>query len=239
MEMEEKLEELRKLYNEAVNTEEFKTIVEKRKDIEREINNLSENPDLWGEVLLPGYWAEYYYWKGKEIDEEEEEEIKGFIHRVRWFWKSCKEEVAFGYGDLLSTAYDYILDDKEKASEVFKEMKKRAEKSGNRVALLRVINRIVTSAMRHKEWGKAVEEASKAEKLLPVQDKVELRHFGNIFNNRGASKIRGDIDVVDGIRDLNMAMDFYFKEDEIPVKHIIGIIRRFHEAMDKLLKKND
>jgi len=239
-EFEEMGKELEKMYNEAVKVEDFEQVVKKRKEIEKQISegDLHENPDFFGKILLPGYWGEYYWWlkgfvqQGKRVDEKK---VKEFLKKVSWFWRTCKSDVAFGYGDLLSTAYDYLLSNKKASLEVFNDMKKRAERRGDRIALLRVINRSVTSAMKYKEWQRAVQEANKAEELLPVQEEEELRHFGNIINNRGAAKIRGDIDYLGGIKDLiKAAYEFYLEEKEVPMKHILGIINRLNEAKKKI-----
>jgi len=244
----EKLEEmgrqLDEMYEEAANVKDYEKVIKKRIEIEQQISevDLHEEPDFFGKVLLHGYWSEYYWWlkgfveQGKEVDKEK---VKEFLKKVSWFWRACrKSDVAFGYADLLSTAYDYLLNDEDSSRKVFEDMKKRAEETGNRVALLRVINRSVTSAMKRKDWQRAVQEANKAEKLLPVQTKDELRHFGNIFNNRGASKIRGDIDYLGGIKDLiKAAYEFYFEEEEVPMKHILGIIGRLQEAKNKIEEK--
>jgi len=228
------------IYEEAVTIEDYWEAVKRRRKIEGGVSEaaLHEHPDFFGKGLLDGYWAEYYWWlKGfveqeKEVDEEK---VKEFLKKVSWFWRACKTDIAFGYGDLLSTAYDYLLSNKKASLEVFNDMKERAEKTGNRVALLRVMNRSVTSAMKYKEWQRAVQEANKAEELLPVQGEEELRHFGNIINNRGAAKIRGDIDYLGGIKDLiKAAYEFYLEEKEVPMKHILGIINRLNEAKKKI-----
>ena len=238
---EEMGKELDKMYNEAVKVEDFEQVVKKRIEIERQINevDLHENPDFWGKVLLHGYWSEYYWWlkgfvqQGKKIDEEK---VKEFLKKVSWFWRACrKSDIAFGYADLLSTAYDCLLNNKDASLKVFNDMKMRAEKVGNRVLLLKVINRSVTSAMKYGDWQRAIQEADKAEQLLPVKRKEELRHFGNIFNNRGTAKIRGNINILGGIKDLiRAAFEFYLKEKEVPLKHIIGVINRLSEAKDKI-----
>lgn len=236
---EEMGKELEKMYNEAVKVEDFEQVVKKRKEIERQISesDLHENPDFFGKILLHGYWGEYYWWlkgfiqQGKRVDEKK---VKEFLKKVSWFWRTCKSDVAFGYGDLLSTAYDYLLNNKEASLKVFNDMKERAEKTKNRVALLRVINRSITSAMKYGDWQGAVRKAEEAKKLLPVEGEEELRHFGNIFNNQGAAKIRGNIDIFGGIKDLMRAvLEFYSKEKEPPWKHIIGVIDRLNEAKEK------
>jgi len=233
-------EELERMYSEAKIVQDYQEIVQKRETIEKKIGEaeLHEDPDKFAQVLLSGYWGEYYYWLKGFTEEERkahEKEINNFLKKVSWFWRACKTEIAFAYGDLLSTAYDYLLEKTETSLKVFKDLKERAEKTGNRTVLLRIINRGVTREMAEKNWEKAVERANEAEALLPVRDKNELRHFGNIFNNRGAAKIRGDIDPIEGIKDLIFAANnFYLQEEMIPVKHLIGIFNRIKEGIKKI-----
>ena len=145
-------------------------------------------------------------------------------------------KVAYGY--LYSVITGELQENSQKAEDINNEVQRIAKESGSIISMLRIINARGLREMKDKNFEKAVEVFNEIEELDEIPEEA-FRHAGNIINNRGASKIRGNIDVVGGMTDLITATrEYYLKEKEVPRKHIEGIMDRIREAKEKLTKKH-
>lgn len=230
MDFEEEKKKINTLYNKAVTEKDYEEIVEKASDLQLEM--IEENVDYMLEATLNGWWS-YYYLVRKF--RRTKESIKDLHDMISCFYsKATKAEVKISYGYLLSVILSELKGDVVEANRINAVLDKMARKSGGMVSMLRVINARGIGEMKEANFEEAVEVFDEIRQFKDIPEEA-FRHAGNIINNRGASKIRGDINPIDGLMDLIVAAkEYYLKEKEVSLKHIEGIINRVNEAKDKL-----
>lgn len=127
-----------------------------------------------------------------------------------------------------------MLKNQEKAKWCIEEMNKIIfEGKVSVAAFLKMINSAGNKEMDTQNYGRAVKIFDGINKISQeVLEKPEnILYTANIINQRGASKIRGRIDIKDGVADLTFALDLYLKQEPVPLKHIEGIRNRLKEAV--------
>lgn len=87
--------------------------------------------------------------------------------------------------------------------------------------------------MKTKNYDEAVAVFDEIENFEDIP-KEDFLYAGNVCNNRGAAKIRGNIDIIGGAKDLVTAVDYYLQMDQPPRKHFVGIRNRLGEDKEKL-----
>lgn len=236
-EIEKMSNELSTLYGKARTKEEYEKVVELR---ERYTNTLKANlatPDKVVLTILPGYWAEYYFLLKFPADVTEEDK-DNFMERIDMLElqtkdPSVKAELLY----LEGVAWSHLMHNQENADWCNEEFKKLVLAGKVSIAqILKGINSRVIKEMDAKNWQGAVKigDEIKGFSEEAITQPENIGAAANIINNRGASKIRGDINTKDGIKDLVTAMDYYLKQEQVPIKHIEGIRNRLMEAAKKL-----
>lgn len=236
-EIEKMSNELSALYGKARTEEEYKKVVELR---ERYANTLQANlatPDTVVSKVLLGYWAEYYLLLKfpAEVTEEYKDDFMERINKLELQTKDVSVKAELLY--LESVAWSHLIHNQENADWCNDEFKKLVSAGKVSIAqILKGINSRVIREMDAKNWqgavkiGDEIKEFSEEAITLPENIGVSA----NVINNRGASKVRGDIDIKEGVKDLITALDYYLKQTPVPIKHIEGIKNRLTEATKKL-----
>ncbi|MDI6592138.1 MAG: hypothetical protein QME61_04415 [Patescibacteria group bacterium] len=231
MEFTEKIKEIDSLYSKAVKEEEYLEVIEKAENLKKEMERERIAVEQIAQGILNGLWAEYY-WVRKFA--KTKENVKKLCTKVSGYYTEIKEpSLKIAYGYLLSVSKSELEEDFSQAKKIEEEIQEIAKKTGNIVAILRVIN---TQGLREGKEGnlaKAIEVFDEIERFEEIP-KEAVRHVGNILNNRGNYKIRGNIDVIGGMRDLVAAMNYYLQEEQPSKKHLEGIVHRLAEGVEKL-----
>jgi len=233
---EERIEEINTLYSKATTLKEYKKIVEEVEQLRKEMSKVGKDADEISQAIIDGFWAHYYLERKFYKNSFSSEAILQFAERVQEYYRAVKgADLKVSYGYLLSVILGELREDSDRAEVIAGEIQVIAKESGNTAALLRQINARGIKAMK-EDFEEAVKIFNEIENVRDIHEK-DYRHVGNIINNSGASKIRGDIDIVDGMKDLLIAADYYLAEEEPPIKHLEGIINRLNEGIKKLKGK--
>ena len=249
---EEKIKELNALYAKATTEEEYAQAYKSAVSYYYEASRAGEPFQVLAEIMLPGYWAEYYRLKKFPQKDETEQEQKINFH-VSWVDQYYRQvpkentELKLNYGYLLSVSFNYLKGDFEEARKVDEEIQRLAKETKNIAIIIKAINAHGLTAMQKKDWPAAIAIFSRAEKSFTEAFDVPdvWQHFANTLNNRGMSRLnlsdgtdqwqekRGIIS--SGIVDLWNAEELYMKVTPPPLKHIDGIENRFIMAAIRLL----
>ena len=233
-EEQELADELSMLYEKAKAKEEYEEVIKKGGKIEI---MLGEGPDIKVSTQLPSYWAKYYLllkFPSSSADEDRHD-FAFEIESVYTYLTDPDNKVALLY--LESVIWSNLLNDQEQAGQLTDKMNRII--SSEKVSLasvLRHINARGLKEMAGRNWPEAVKTFNEIGRLseTELRQPENLRHAGNIINNRGASKIRGNLDITRGIDDLFEAKSFYLREDQPSQKHLEGLKNRLREAIEKL-----
>ena len=229
-EFEEKIKEINALYSKAIKEADYQEVEKKAQVLEKEMIEAGKDIDETAKAIMNGYWARYYLAKKFGY-------IDSVIYsRVRSYYSQAENpEVKVAYGYLLAVITSELREDSSAAQKINDDIRRLAESTGNITSILRAINARGLNEMNEKNFEKAVEIFDEIEKIRISLE--SFQHAGNIINNRGASKIRGGIDISDGVEDLITAADYYLDVKPVPLKHIEGIKNRLNEAGEKLIEK--
>lgn len=190
-------------------------------------------------AVFPGYWAEYHLFDKfpagftKEDINKFAEKIKAIRLRLTENDLECK--VALLY--LESNIWSHLLFDQEKARWCVEEMEKIISKGKvSTASVLKMINSAGNKEMDAGNYFRAVGIFNRINKFSQEElEKPEnLLYTANIINQLGAAKIRGNINIKEGLEDLTTALSCYLKLEPVPVKHLGGIANRLKEATRKL-----
>lgn len=227
-------DELSKLYNEAKTKEEYGEVMKRGEEIKDMLQG--EYPDITASVLFSSYWAGYYdllKFPTSSADENRHEFLSK-IRNVRLYLKDPDNKVALLY--LESVVLSNLLGDQKSADWcIFGVSKIISEEEVSIASILRFINSRVVKEMADKNWNEAVEISKEIERFPKriLEQPENLRLAGHIFSNRGASYIRGDIDIDEGREKLLIAKGLYLQEKVPPENHLTGIKNRLREADEK------
>lgn len=233
-------DELHALYQKALTKEEYKKAVALTDKCSVTLRASRESPDTIVETILDGLWSEYYLLlKFPEmIKDKAVENNRNFMVKVeelirRVVEPANKAELLY----LVSAVWSHLLNDQENAEWCNRDLQKLISYGKVSVALiLKGINSRVIKEMDAKNWQGAIKIADEINQFSKevIEQPENIGAAANIINNRGASKIRGDIDIKDGIKDLVTALDYYLKQTPVQMKHIEGIRNRLTEAIKKM-----
>lgn len=231
------LNELPELYGKARTKEEYKKVVELREIYANTLKANLATPDTVVSIVLPGYWAEYYYLLKfpADVTEEDKDDFMKMIDMLVLQTKDSSVKAELLY--LESVAWSHLMDNQENADWCNDEFKKLVSEGKVSITqVLKGINSRVIKEMDAKNWQDAVKIGDEIKRFSEevINQQENIGAAANIINNRGASKVRGDIDIVDGTKDLVTALDYYLKQVPVPMKHIEGIRNRLNEAVKKL-----
>ncbi len=229
---EERIEEIGALYAKAVDEEEYTTVMENSLLLREEMEKAGCILEEIAEAVFSGFFARYYWIRkffiNEEVTEGLKEEVKKFYERI------TDPLLKVRYGYLLAIIVGELEEDFDEAKRLNKEIRQIAESTGNISEILREINSRGLQAAKEGNHILAIKIFSEIEAFTNIPEKA-FRHAGNILNNRGASKIRGDISPIDGAVDLIAAVaDYYLREEEPSLKHLDGIRNRLREAQEKI-----
>lgn len=228
------------LYQKALTKEDYEKAVNLMGKSIITLGASRESPDTIVSTVLDGFWSEYYLLlKFPEmIEDEAAENNDNFIEKIESFISQLVEPV--NKAELLylaSVAWSHLLNDQKNAEWRNSEFQKLISSGeASTVQILKGINSRVIKEMGAKNWKAAIDTADEINKFSEevITNSENIATAANIINNRGASKVRGNIDIKDGIKDLVTALDYYLKQTPVPLKHIEGIRNRLMEAIEKL-----
>ena len=228
---EERIKEIDSLYGKAVKRQEYEILADKTGTLELEMKDTDKSVDEIGAAIYNGLFGDYYLVR-KFI--KTKENIEWIKKKVARYYSEIKEpSLKVKYGYLLTVIVSELEENFDEVKKIEKEIREIASKTGNTASIFREINARGLQKMKEKDFGGAVKvfnEINDFEEIL----KEDFRHAGNISSNRGAAKIRGDIDAIDGARDILLAADYYLQEEKPPRKHLDGLRNRLREAGEKL-----
>lgn len=229
VEFKERTEEINDLYGKAIKELDYQKVEEKARALEKEMIEDGKSVDETAKAIMNGFWARYYLAKKfGYIDSV-------ICSRVESYYSQVENlEVKIAYGYLLAVIASELREDFATAKEINSEIQKIAEETGNVISILRAINARGLNEMKEKNFAKAVEIFNEVEQIIVPSEAYQ--HLGNILSNLGASKIRGGINILDGVGDLIEAADYYLQTKPVPLKHIEGIKNRLNEAGEKLVE---
>lgn len=228
--VEQLTKELNELYAKATTKEDYRKAAEITLTIAEFLN---DNEEIISKTIK-GWWARYYELL-KFVKDSAEKKL--FVERIEfWYGKITNPEIKVNFGYLYATALSSLADNTEKAEKINQEIKILAEKTGNTSLILQTINSRGIKEMAAKNWEEAVKIFSELDPFYTetLKEQENLLPTANIFNNRGASLIRGGIDPVSGATYLLYAAGFYSRQELPPAKHFKGLPDRLKEAIDKL-----
>lgn len=231
----ELFDRLSELYEKATTEEEYNEVVEKGG--ERKIM-LGEDPDIKVSIQLPSYWAEYYLFLKFPNSFKDIQDRFDFVSEIESVYTHLTDpdnKVALLH--LESVIWSNLLNNQENSDWCNREIETiLLNEEVSLVSILRYINARGIKEMAAKNWSEAVKIFNEIGVLsiTALRQPENLRHAGNIFNNRGASKIRGSINITGGVDDLFEAKSFYLREDQPSQKHLEGLRNRLREATKKL-----
>ena len=232
-------EELSKLYGKAKTKEEYEEVIRRGKEIRTMLEG--EFPDTIASVLLSFYWAKYYLILkfsslGKDRMLKSTSRIDFFceLEKMLSQIKDPDNRVALLY--LESVILSNLLGDQNGAEKYIISIDEIiSEEKVSIASVLRFINSRIVKEMADKNWSEAVEISKEIERFPKeiLEQPENLRHSANIFNNRGASLVRGDIDIAKGRENLLIARGYYLREIVLSEGHLDGIKNRLREADEK------
>lgn len=248
--IEEKTKDLDELYAKATTKEEYHRAWEMAKELEQDISAKRGILVKWSaQAILNGFWARYYELlkfnrTGSDINE--------LYHRIANYYHGLEEkddiDLKVSYGYLFSMITSQLEGDLQEAEKIDEEISQLAEKGGNVVSVLRSVNAQGLNAMKKEDYPGAIAIFDKGWRFFPEHkhNPETFRHFGNICNNRGLSKIHlsGQAQkrsekvklLWGGIQDLTLATSIYISEDSPPLKHLEGIKNRLKLAQIRCIK---
>lgn len=229
---EERIKGIEALYAGAVEEEQYLKVMEKAKELEGEMRGAGRPEEEIRQGIVKGFWAEYY-WTNKFA--KSAGNIESVSKKVSGHYSETEDpklKVECGY---LLAMISELKEEPDEAEKILKEIQEIAEKEGDVASALRVLTARGLSRMKAKNYDEAVVVFDEIENFKDIPKEAILQ-AGNVYNNRGASKIRGSIDIVGGAKDLVTATDYYLQMDRPPRKHFVGIRNRLGEAKEKLAK---
>lgn len=228
-------DKLSTLYEKAKTQEEYEHVIKEEKTAS--VNLEGKSFDLILPMLLPSFWAEYYL--SLKFPSSSVLINKGdFIYRVQDTLSQLKNpdnKVALLY--LESVIWSNLLNNQENSNWCNREIETiLLNEKVSLASTLRFINSRGLKEMAGKNWQETIGIFDEIEKFPKeaLKQPENLRHTANIFSNLGASYIRGNIDIVEGIKNLLIAKEYYLQEKEPPEKHLEGLQNRLGEATEKL-----
>lgn len=231
--MEKIKKETEALYRKARTKEEYEKAIEAGRSHEEMLEKDGKTSDEIVSVILGALWANYYLLLKfpSEFTEEDKDGFLGKIYELESVvGPSNKIELLY----LESMTWSHLFNNPQEAESCIREIGRIiAEGNASIVQVLKSINARVVKEMDEKNYSGAIQIADEI-KQFSEEALVEPENIGaaaNIINNRGASKIRGDIDVKGGITDLMTALDCYLKQTPVPMNHIEGIRNRLMGAI--------
>ncbi len=229
------IKEIDSLYSKAVKESEYKEVIAKAEKLEERMFDAGEPVGKIALSILNGFWAHYYWVKDFAGTSDN---IRNLENKVNSYYMGAQDPgLKVSYGYLLSVIVSELKKEPSEADSINEEVKKIAEESGNIVSILRNINARGIKEMGVANFTGAIEIFDEIKRFEEIS-KEAFRHAGNIINNRGASKIRGDIDILSGVQDLvSAARNYYLKERPLPWKHLEGIKNRLNEAGEKIIEQ--
>jgi len=225
------IEEISSLYSKAITEADYLRIMNEAKDLEVRMKKETREQDV-AEGVIYGLWAHYYFLR-KFF--REPKEVKALSEKVGYYFSTISDpELKIKYGCLFAVIASELEHDADKAFGINQAIGELARETGNILSLLRVINSRGIREMRIENYQKAINIFNEIETLDNIP-KDCYRLAGHVINNRGASKIRGRIDIISGLGDLVVAgRSYYLEEEEIQRKHIKGLFNRVEEAIKKM-----
>ncbi len=232
--------ELSTLYSKAKTKEEYENLMKLSRRYADKLQSHMVFPNAIVMIVFHGDWAEYHLFD-KFPEGFTKEDINKFAkkieaNRLRLMVNETDDNrVALLY--LEFNIWSHLLNNQEKANWCIVQMDRIISNGKvSEASILKMINSAGNKEMDAKNWTRAIEIFNGINKFpQEILEKPENRLYtANIFNQRGASKIRGDIDIRDGIKDIVIALDYYLKQTPVPMKHIEGIRNRLMEATKKL-----
>lgn len=231
---EERIKGIEALYAGAVEEEQYLKVMEEAKELEGEMRDAGRPEEEIAPGIIKGLWAEYYrtnkFAKSADNIESVSKKVSGHYSKI----ENPKLKVEYGY--LLATITSELKEEPDEAEKILKEIQEIAEKEKDIVSALRVLTARGLARMKTKNYDEAVAVFDEIENFEDIPKEAFL-HAGNVCNNRGAAKIRGNIDIVGGAKDLVTAADYYLQMDPPSRKHFVGIRNRLKEAKEKLDKR--
>ncbi len=230
--------ELSMLYSKARTKEEYEKVVEQRNTYEAALKANGVSPNTVVLKVLPGYWAEYYLMLKFPTEFTEEDKDRFMMEKMRTLeWEASDSTVEAEVLYLQSVAWSHLMNDQEIAelcNSKFEELISAGKVSLTQI--LKGINSRIIREMDSKNWQSAVRTGDEIKRFSEevIEQPENVGPAANIINNRGTSKIRGDINIKDGIKDIVTALGYYLKQIPVPMKHIEGIKNRLTEAIKKL-----
>jgi len=227
--LEEIVDEINVLYNKATRETDYLEVEEKAASLEKEMIETGKSIKETAKAIMNGFWASYYLArKFNRINSLLFSNVKSYYSQIE------DPELKIAYGCLLAVISSELREDFATAKEINSEIQKVAEETENVVSILRVINARGLKEMKEKNFAGAIKIFNEVEQIIVPTEASQ--HMGNILSNLGISKIRGEIDILDGISDLIEAASHYLETKPIPLKHIEGIKNRLNEAGEKLVE---
>jgi len=232
-----KIEEISTLYKQATTKGGYEEVVELREKTEKVLINLNTSPDRIFLLIEDGYWAEYYLLL-KNPDSFTKENLNDFVERIIQIENSitiptAKAELLY----LKAVVYSSLMNDQDNAEICNNELREMVSAGKCLIVqMLKSINARMIKAMGEENWEEAFEIGNELEEF-PEDLRTQSENIGssaNILSNRGASKVRGNIDIESGLKDLVVALDYYLKQVPVPMNHIEGIRNRMMEATKKM-----
>lgn len=232
---EEEAAALKALYDKAITGEQYQKVIDKSKRLKEEMEKDGRTTEEIGRVIQHGFWAEYYlvmkFKSGSSTDK--------FCQDVESFYYHYKEiedvEGIIQYGYLLANIKGELRSEDAEARLINSDINMLALESGNIAFILRTINSAGNKEMHNEgNYDEAIKIFNRIEYFENIPEDA-FRYAGNILNQRGISKIRGDISILGGMKDMIRATEDYYSKEKIPpLKHIIGVVKRMNEAVKKL-----
>ncbi|MCK4520562.1 hypothetical protein KAT95_01705 [Candidatus Parcubacteria bacterium] len=230
-EFENRIEEINSLYAKAVGGEEYVSIMEKTNKLEEDMKEGGKSVEEIAEGIYNGFFGEYY-WVRKFFTTDRH--ISMLKESVGEYYQQIKEpSLKVKYGYLLTVIVSELEENFDEARRIEKEIREIASKTGNTASIFREINARGLRKMKESDFSGAVKVFNEINDFEEIS-REDFRHAGNIVNNRGAARIRGNIDIIDGARDLLLAADYYLQEEEPSRGHLGGLRNRLREVMEKL-----
>lgn len=227
----ERTKEINALYTKAIGEEEYVEIIEKTQELADEMKKADCTLEEIAEAIYSGLWAKYYHIRKFFQTDQNVAVLKEKV--LEHYQKIRDPLLKVEYGYLLAIILSELEENTEEAEVINNEIRQIARDTGNISAVLREINARALRTAKDGNHKEAVEIFNEIEALGVIPEEA-LTLAGNIINNRGASKIRGDIDPIGGAEDLLLAADYYLQEKEPPRKHLDGLRNRLREAREKL-----
>lgn len=234
-EFEKEAKELGVLYNKSTTREQYQEVIDRSKKLKDKMEEAKKTLGEIGKAIQHGFWAEYYL----KMKFDPRSSTDKLCEDVEFFYDCYKAtgdiEGVIQYGYLLANIKSKLRLENTEAAKINSEIEMLAIESGNIAFILRTINSAGNKEMMNEgNYDEAIKIFNRIEDFEKIPEDA-FRYAGNILNQRGISKIRGDIDILGGTKDMIKATeDYYSKEETPPLKHIIGIVKRMNEVVKKL-----